>query len=113
MSIPDDSFHEQYKPLPIPAHYDFNDPEQDRVLFALANIGKGTVIEVVNEMAILEPGTPVEDFIDAAASVLNNLYQKGLLKGVEVDGDMEYNLSKITEANDGAVDPDLLAPGLD
>ena len=44
---------------------------------------------------------------------LTNLYELGLLKGSEVNGEMEYNLSKITHANDGAVDPDLLAPGLD
>jgi len=113
MSISDDSFREKFKPLHIPAHYDFNDPEKDRVLFALASIGKGTIIEVVNEMVILEPGTSADDFIAAATNVLTNLYETGLLKGIEVNGDMEYNLSKITEANDGAVDPDLLAPGLD
>jgi hypothetical protein len=113
MSVSDEFFREQYKPLHVPAHYDFNASEQDRVLFALAIIGKGTVIEVANEMVKLEPGTTTDDFIEPVAYELTSLYDKGLLKGIEVNGDMEYNLSKITEANDGAVDPDLLAPGLD
>jgi len=113
MIKPDDSFREAYKPLHIPAHYDFNAPEQDRVLFALALLGKGTVTDVVNEMTVLEPKTPVEDFINSATNVLTSLYQKGLLKGHEVNGEMQYNLSKITEANDGSVNPNLLAPGLD
>ncbi|MEP6611673.1 MAG: hypothetical protein ABJA76_07300 [Mucilaginibacter sp.] len=41
------------------------------------------------------------------------LYDKGLLKGVDKAGVMHYNLSKITELNEGEVDPGKLAPGLD
>lgn len=113
MTLSDESFREAYKPLHIPAHYDINDPEQDRVLFALAQIGIGTVEDVATEMAQLEEGIDVESFKVIANDVLTHLYEQGLLKGSEVNGEMEYNLSKITHANDGAVDPDLLAPGLD
>ena len=113
MIITDDSFRDEYKPLHIPAHYNVTDTEQDRVLFALAQIGSGTVTDVANELVSLQPGTPVDEFIATATSVLNPLYQKGLLKGSGEGNDIQYNLSKITEANDGAVDPDLLAPGLD
>ena len=113
MTLSDDSFREAYKPLHVPAHYDINDPEQDRVVFALAQIGIGTVNDVATELAQLESGVDVESFKVLASDVLTNLYELGLLKGSEVNGEMEYNLSKITHANDGAVDPDLLAPGLD
>lgn len=113
MTLSDDSFREAYKPLHIPAHYDINDPEQDRVLFALAQISIGTVDEVATEMAQLESGVDVDSFKVLASDVLTHLYELGLLKGSERNGEMEYNLSKITHANDGAVDPDLLAPGLD
>lgn len=113
MTLSDESFREAYKPLHIPAHYDINDTEQDRVLFALAQIGIGTVNDVATEMAQLEESINVESFKIVAGDVLTRLYEQGLLKGSEVNGEMEYNLSKITHANDGAVDPDLLAPGLD
>ncbi len=113
MTLSDDSFRKAYKPLHVPAHYDINDPEQDRVIFALAQIGFGTVTDVATEMAQLEAGVDVDSFKVLASDVLTNLYELGLLKGSEVNGEMEYNLSKITHANDGAVDPDLLAPGLD
>jgi hypothetical protein len=109
----DDSFREAFKPLHIPAHYNINDNQQDRVLFSLAQIGKGTVAEVANEMTQLEPGIDLESCKVLVTDVLTHLYEQGLLKGIETDGEMEYNLSKITHANDGAVDPDLLAPGLD
>jgi len=113
MTKSDDSFRDEYKPLHIPAHYNFNDAEQDRVIFALAQIGSGSIIEVANKLATLEPGTPIDKFMLAATNVLTSLYQKGLLKGIDTSSGIQYNLSKITEANEGAVDPDLLAPGLD
>ena len=113
MTMTDDTFREAYKPLHIPAHYDVHASDQDRVLFALAQIGTGTINDVATEMAQLEAGIDVESFKAVATDVLTRLYDQGLLKGSEVNGEMEYNLSKITHANDGAVDPDLLAPGLD
>ena len=113
MTLSDDSFREAYKPLHIPAHYDVHASEQDRVLFALAQIGMGTVTDVATEMAQLESGIDVDSFKVIAGDVLTHLYELGLLKGSDSSGEMEYNLSKITHANDGSVDPDLLSPGLD
>lgn len=109
MTVSDDSFRESFKPLHVPAHYDLNDPEQDRILFALAQIGKGTVRDIANEMTVLEPTGDIENFIIHATNVLIPLFKKGLLKGKEVNGDIEYNLSKITDANDGTVDPEVQA----
>jgi len=109
----DDRFRETYKPLHIPAHYDVHDSEQNRVLFALAHIGIGTAKDVATEMAHFESGIDADSFKAVATEVLTRLYDQGLLKGSDANGEMEYNLSKITHANDGAVDPDLLAPGLD
>ena len=113
MTIPDDSFREAFKPLHIPAHYNLHDPEQERVLFALAQLGKGSAIEVANKMAALESKSADENFKVIANKILTALYRQGLLKGNDSSGTMQYNLSKITNANDGSVNPDLLAPGLD
>jgi hypothetical protein len=106
MSISDEAFREEYKPLHIPAHFKDAVTEQDKVIFALAQIGGGTAAEVSGELA--DNGANID-----AENTLNHLFNKGLIKGEEVNGEMSYNLSKITHANDGAVDPDLLAPGLD
>jgi hypothetical protein len=106
MSISDEDFREEYKPLHIPAHFKDAVSEQDKVVFALAQIGEGTAAEVTNELS--DNGAAIN-----AKPTLNHLFDKGLIKGEEVNGKMTYNLSKITHANDGAVDPDLLAPGLD
>jgi len=106
MSISDEQFREEYKPLHIPAHFKDAVTEQDKVVFALAQIGEGTAAEVTQEL------TNNNATINADA-ILSHLFDKGLVNGEEVNGEMSYNLSKITHANDGAVDPDLLAPGLD
>lgn len=113
MTMSDEDFREAYKPLHVPAHYNIHDSPQDRVLFALAQIGIGTVTDVATEMAQLEDGIDVTSFKVIAEEVLSNLYEQGLIKGHEINGEMEYDLSKITRANEGAVNPDILAPGLD
>ena len=106
MSISDEQFREEYKPLHIPAHFKDAISQQDKVVFALAQVGEGTAADVTNELR--DNGSAIN-----AESTLKQLFDKGLIKGEEVNGEMSYNLSKITHANDGAVNPDLLAPGLD
>jgi hypothetical protein len=51
--------------------------------------------------------------LNSVKHVLTDLYDKGLLSGRYEHGHMYYNLAKVTGANDGAVNPELLAPGLD
>lgn len=113
MSISDESFRNEFKPLHIPAHYQNSDNDQDKIVYALAQLGEGSADEVANKLAELDAEVNAEHFMVIAASVLGNLYEKGLIKGSKVSDKIHYNLSKITEANDGAVNPDLLAPGLD
>lgn len=113
MSISDQSFREAFKPLHIPAHYEAGDTDENKVVYALAQLGEGTADEVAIKLSEIDPAMEMKKMKPVAISILNSLYQKGLLKGEETHSPMKYNLSKITEANDGAVNPDLLAPGLD
>jgi len=113
MSITDESFREQFKPLHIPAHYQDSHNDQDKIVYALAQLGEGSADDVAAKLAELDPAIDADSFTAVAASILNNLFNKGLIKGAEVLGKTHYDLSKITRANDGGVDPDLLAPGLD
>ena len=113
MILSDQQFREQFKPLHIPPHYDSNDTEQNKIVFALAQINEGTVATVTEELLKLDSTIDKNYFTNATAKTLSSLFEKGLIKGDEIDGEMHYNLSKITHANDGSVDPNLLAPGLD
>lgn len=106
MSISDEEFREEFKPLHIPAHFKDAITEQDKVVFALAQIGRGTAADVNKQL--LNNGSNIN-----AEAVLTHFFNKGLIKGEEDNGVMNYNLSKITHGNDGAVNPGLLAPGLD
>ena len=113
MSITDESFREQFKPLHIPAHYLDSNNDQDKIVYALAQLGEASADDVAAKLAELDPAIDADRFTAVAASVLNNLFDKGLIKGAEISGKIHYDLSKITHANDGGVNPDLLAPGLD
>lgn len=109
----DAAFREQFKPVHVPAHFDDAENLQDKVIFALAEIGEGTPDAVSRKLEELEPQVSNKEIIADVHLVLMDLYGKGLIAGREQDGGFVYNLHKITEANDGAVDPGLLAPGLD
>ncbi|WP_233276880.1 hypothetical protein [Mucilaginibacter paludis] len=109
----DQSFREAFKPLHIPAHYDAGDSDENKIVYVLAQLGEGTADDVAIKLHELDPSIDVQAFKAVVASVLGDLYEKGLLKGEESSSAVRYNLSKITEANDGTVNPDLLAPGLD
>jgi hypothetical protein len=113
MSVSDQDFREAFKPLYIPAHYDAADVDQNRIIYALAQLGEATSAAVAKKLHELDSTVDAASFGIVVESVLNGLFEKGLLNGADDGGGMHYNLSKITEANDGAVNPDLLAPGLD
>ena len=113
MSISDEAFREAYKPLFIPAHYQAEDSDESKVIYALAQLGEATPAEVAQKLAEIDRSNDIARFTALATSVLNELFDKGLISAEDSDGKMYYNLKKITEANDGSVNPDLLAPGLD
>ncbi len=112
MTLSDQDFREEFKPIQIPASYDISDSLENRAIFALANLGEANGDEVFKKMRAYEPGIK-EVTIKFIKQYLFTLYEKGLLKGTKEGSSIRYNLSKITEPNKGFVDPDRLAPGLD
>ena len=109
----DEQFCEAYKPLQVPAHFNSADTPENKIIFALGQLGEGTAASVIGKLEKLEPGILNAEFISFTKNLLNELYKNGHLTGHETAGLTYYNLHKITQANDGAVKPDLLAPGLD
>ena len=113
MALSDEEFREEYKPINVPGAYHADDTQENKIIFALSELGEGTVTQVIAKLEELEPGIKDEQLTAITKQVLTGFYDKGLLKGVDHQGTMRYNLSKITHANEGLVDPHLLAPGLD
>jgi predicted transcriptional regulator len=106
MTLSDEDFREEYKPLYIPSAYNQDDTQQNKIIYALAQLGEATAKEVINKLEELEAGIKNEQLVAITKEVLTHLYDKGLLKGEERKGEMHYNLSKITQANEGSVDPE-------
>jgi hypothetical protein len=110
MPLSDKDFREEFKPLQIPAAYSEAASWQDKVLFALAQLGEATSDEVSETLGELDPNIKNKELAEQTNQILRGLFDKGLLNGGEQKGCMYYNLSKITHANEGEVDPGLLEP---
>ncbi|MDP9082062.1 MAG: hypothetical protein M3O71_31995 [Bacteroidota bacterium] len=113
MELSDEEFREEYKPIQVPSEYFPGDTQENKIIFALSELGEATEAEVIDKLEEFEPGIKDKQLVAITGQVLSAFYDKGLLKGTDIAGVMHYNLSKITKANDGAVDPAKLAPGLD
>lgn len=113
MELTDEQFREEFKPLQIPSAFPENGNLEDKILFALAACGEAGVGEVCDKLVELEPSLETKELPEKVSNYLTNAFDKGLLNGGERKEGRVFNLSKITHANKGAVDPDLLAPGLD
>jgi len=113
MALSDEQFREEFKPLQVPPAYPENGSLEDKILFALAATGEAGVTEVCDKLVELDPGLEGEKLSEKVNEYLGLQFDKGLLNGGTRHGKQYYNLNKITHANEGAVDPDLLAPGLD
>ena len=113
MSQTDEEFRESHQPLHVPAAYDQAANVTEKIVFALADINEGTADDVIRKIEQLEPEADHKPVIAATRQSLTDLFDKGMIAGTERDGNLVFNLHKITRANDGSVDPELLAPGLD
>lgn len=109
----DKEFREEYKPLQVPAHFDAESSIADQTLYALGQLGTATADEVAGKLMELHNDEAGKDLIGGVHNILTEWHSKGLIAVTNEDGGLRYSLQKITEANDGHVNPDLLAPGLD
>ena len=113
MTLSDAEFRDEFKPLQVPASYSLDDDFEEKVLFALAQLGEATSEQVFEKLQDLEPGIGEGTLLEAINQYLTGQFNKGLLNGRKIEGVITFNLSKITQANEGSVNPDLLAPGVD
>ena len=103
--ISDDAFHEEFKPLHIPSAYHPNDSWKNKIVFALAEIGAGTVEDVVAELKRRDKALDEAEVKTQTDDILTSLFNKGLIKGSELHHGRLYNLSKILIQNSGSTHP--------
>jgi hypothetical protein len=82
----------------VPAHYDTADTRQNKMIFVLAQTGEGTADNVIAELDKLEPRRDNEQSRAFVKTTLAALFEHNHLTGPGQDGQMHYNLTKITPA---------------
>lgn len=113
MALTDEQFREEFKPLRIPATFSSEDELDHKILYALGQLGEATLGQVYAKIVALQPGIVNEALFENIEKYLKEQFNKGLVNGVKKEGLLVFNLNKIIHANEGSVDPDLLAPGVD
>ncbi|MBC7745572.1 MAG: hypothetical protein H7096_10755 [Flavobacterium sp.] len=103
MTLSDQEFREEFKPLHVPASFHPENLIEDKIVFALAQISEGNSTQVIEKLEELEPGIKNEQLIQKVTEFLKDKFDKGLLNGSAKDGQNYYNLSKITNPNKGSV----------
>ena len=107
MNLSDEEFRKAHKPIAVAAHFNDAHTNEEKVVYALGQVGEGTAQKVSQFLATLN-----KEEIGVAA-ILRQLFRAGRIRARDINGELHFDLGKITAPNDGAADPDLLAPGLD
>ncbi|SEL79839.1 hypothetical protein [Parapedobacter koreensis] len=91
------------RPLQVPAKHAPQAPLDDRVVFALADIGSGTAKQVAERLVELKDPDADTDVVE---SILESLFNNGLVNGTESKKARVYDLAKVTRPHHGHVDPE-------
>lgn len=91
-----------FEPIHVPYRYNEKDSTEQKVIFALGQLGEGTVNEIIIKLKQVNADETITE--TEAAEILKNLYDQGLIKGEEHQGQLSYNLSKIEKPNTGRTD---------
>lgn len=111
--LTDEQFREAHQPLQVPASMRDAHTFEEKVLFALADLESGSAEDIIRHLEGMDPSTETKPLVAGVHSLLASWYENGRIAANEKDGSLQYNLHKITRANEGSVDPGKLAPGLD
>ncbi len=91
------------RPLQVPAEHDPNASLKERAVYALADIGSGTARHVAAKLQELGDADATET---AVQEILDGLFDSGLVNGSGKGSDRTFDLSKVTRAHSGHVEPD-------
>lgn len=95
-----------FEPLHVPYRYNEQDTPEQKVIYALGQLGEAGAQEIVGKLMKANP----EETIDLAETehILKNYFDQGLIKGEAENDVMRYNLSKILKPNSGRTNVDHL-----
>lgn len=93
------------KPLHVPAKYKPEAPDEERTVYALADLGRGTAAQVTAKLKQLGDNAATEKRTD---KILTELFDNGLVNGSDDESNRAYDLAKVTRPHQGKVDPDSL-----
>jgi predicted transcriptional regulator len=91
-----------FEPIHVPYRYNEGDTAEQKVIFALGQLGEATAAETV--MKLKQANTEEQITETEAADILKNLFDQGLIKAENHEGKPRYNLSKIVKPNAGRTD---------
>ncbi|WP_419800681.1 hypothetical protein [Mucilaginibacter sp.] len=87
------------EPLHVPYRYQEDDSPEQKVIFALGQLGEANTEEI---MAKLMTYNPQENLTETeAATILKNYFDHGMINGGTEHGSFRYNLHKILKQNSG------------
>ncbi|RYE30752.1 MAG: hypothetical protein EOP42_11655 [Sphingobacteriaceae bacterium] len=87
------------EPLHVPYRYNAQDAPEQKVIFALGQLGEANPQEIIAKLIKVNPQ---ENLTEAEAeTILKNYFDQGLIKGDDEHGAFRYNLSKILKPNSG------------
>lgn len=104
MDSPDQDFLKEYGPLHVPYKYDKADTMQNKIVYALADLEYATAAQVGVKLNELEPEISAEQHQHDAQVVLEDLFNRGRIRGNDSTDNRQYNLGKIEIPNSGKAD---------
>lgn len=93
-----------FEPIHVPYRYNEEDSTEQKVIFALGQLGEATAAEIVNKLKQANAEERLSE--NEAEKILKKLFDQGLIKAESQHGKRSYNLSKIVKPNAGRTDLD-------
>lgn len=91
-----------FEPIHVPYRYNEEDADEQKVIFALGQLGEATAAEAVIKLKQANAEETITE--NQAEQILKQLFESGLIKADNRDGKLCYNLSKIVKPNAGHTD---------
>ncbi|MGI4021035.1 MAG: hypothetical protein ACRYFA_05975 [Janthinobacterium lividum] len=91
-----------FEPIHVPYRYNETDSTKQKVIFALGQLGEATAAEIITKLKQVNADETITEA--NTAEILKNLYDQGMIKGEDHQGQLSYNLSKIEKPNTGRTD---------
>lgn len=89
-------------PIHVPYRYNEEDTTEQKIIYALGQLGEATAIEISNKLKESNAKETISEH--EAEQILKQLHDHGLIKAEDKSGEISYNLSKILKPNAGKTD---------